>query len=807
MKLKLIITCLIFLSCCFNGYSQDNSFSGDKVISSLKTFLSTNPAEKAYLQFDKPYYAAGDTMYFKAYVTFGERHQLSDISGVLHVDLINTNNKIDKSIKLQLINGLAWGDFFLPDSLPAGNYRVRAYTQLMRNDASPAFFDRTIPVGSNQTKRVPESMVGGTDVNKKADLQFFPEGGNMVCGISSKIAFKAIDKNGKGIDVTGVVLDNDNNKAGNFTSTHLGTGYFYLNPEEGKNYTARLTYADGSQGTVSLPNAKPEGLVLTVNNDSVPVATVKVEANKACFAENKGKNYTVAIYSAGIAVTVTCKLDSPVIKLDIIKRRLRTGVAIITLFSPAGEPLSERLMFIQNYDQLAIEVSGDKKNYPPRNKVSIKLSVKNRADSAVMGHFSVAVINESKVKINKDTENTILTDLLLTSDLRGEVEQPDYYFTAIDDEKLKNLDLVMLTNGYRRFEWKTVLNNDSPPGIYQAEKSLEINGVAKMVSGKPIIKGTVSLIAPGGGGILTGLTDAKGNFNFTNLVYMDSARFILQAVNLKGSNNTMLTYAGDKPAPVSPIQNSQTMLADADPGIRAYMENAEKQQEQLNMQGLGKGTMLSEVKIKGRKLEPMVMSGRYGIADHVLHGSDIGYGGQLSYKLMERIPGVAIVQNGLSARAMLRRSIHTTGKPMRIVVDDVEMPVNFDLNSLSTGSIDKIEDMATTGDPESDGALLITTKHGLQPEDMVSTGFLSIKPLGFYKAREFYSPKYESATAGKLADLRTTIYWNPEIITDKDGNATFEYYNADGTGNYRVVVEGIDDKGNLGHQAYRYKVE
>ena len=123
------------------------------------SFLSHNNTEKAYLQFDKPYYAAGDTIYFKAYVTLGEKHELSDLSGVLHVDLINTNNKISQSIKLQLIGGLAWGDFALPDSLPQGTYRLRAYTRLMRNEGEDAFFDRVIPVGSALNTRVPESML------------------------------------------------------------------------------------------------------------------------------------------------------------------------------------------------------------------------------------------------------------------------------------------------------------------------------------------------------------------------------------------------------------------------------------------------------------------------------------------------------------------------------------------------------------------------------------------------------------------------------------------------------------------------
>jgi len=203
----------------------------------LKTYVSAHIAEKAYLQFDKPYYAAGDTIYFKAYVTMGERHVLSNLSGVLHVDLINTGNKIDQTIKLQLDSGVAHGDFALPDSLPNGSYKVRAYTQWMRNNNEDGFFYKTIEIGSLKNARVPESMVRNREkMNDKADIQFFPEGGSLVTGIRSKVAFKAIGTNGLGINVNGIITDNENKEVVSFTSGHLGMGYFYLSPEEGKTY-------------------------------------------------------------------------------------------------------------------------------------------------------------------------------------------------------------------------------------------------------------------------------------------------------------------------------------------------------------------------------------------------------------------------------------------------------------------------------------------------------------------------------------------------------------------------------------------
>ena len=137
-----------------------------------------------------------------------------------------------------------------------------------------------------------------------------------------------------------------------------------------------------------------------------------------------------------------------------MKRRLSTGVTTITLFSPNNEPLCERLIFIQNYDQLNLNVTTNKARYAPRENITLKLNAKTRADSAVVGHFSVAVTDESKMPDDENNETTILTSLLLTSDLKGYIEQPNYYFNHINDTTTKNLDLVMLTHGYRRFEWK-----------------------------------------------------------------------------------------------------------------------------------------------------------------------------------------------------------------------------------------------------------------------------------------------------------------------------------------------------------------
>lgn len=809
MRRILIIPLIVSLCCLSNlpAYGQSANDAAKIILSKPKP---TPNIEKAHLHFDKPYYATGDTIYFKAYVTLGEKHQLSNLSGVLHIDLINTANKIDQSIKLQLANGLAWGDFKIPDTLPAGNYRIRAYTRWMLNEDN--YFEQVIPIGSIHQLGIPENSVAKS-VNAKPDIQFLPEGGSMVVGLRSKIAFKATDGNGLGVNVKGMITDNTGKVAGEFTSAHLGMGYFELKPEEERTYKADVTFADGSKTSIDLPLPKSKGIILTVNNDSLANTAVRIEANPTYYNENKGKDFNLLIYSGGVTVTVQFRLDSPVVSLNIIKRLLQTGIARLTLTSPTDESLCERLFFIQNYDQINLAVNSDKTIYTTREKVKVKLNARNRADSGVAGHFSVSVIDESKVQMDENTEKTILTNLLLTSDLKGFVEQPGYYFASATDETRKNLDLVMLTNGYRKFEWKQVDVDGNSSVAYLPEKGLEISGTVKNIFGKPLANAMTSLIALPGNQLFSIKTDDKGQFRFSNLAFTDTMQFILQAVNAKGRNNTELVY-NQQPEPVVkrslPGYNQNTP-----PLMLAYLQNSEKQQEQSNKAGGGR--MLKEVKIKSLKpddkYETESLAGA-GYADQVLHSKDIGNSIlSLPDALAGKLMGIRFTTSGAPGEGGVPVSL-STGGSMQVVLDGRELPPGSGINYLRANDVETIEvlkggNAAIYGFRGANGVLVITRKKGKMKElkDIPSFGVLPITVQGYQKVREFYSPKYESNIVYKHPDLRSTIYWQPELITDKDGNASFDFYNADGTGSYRVVIEGIDEKGHIARQVYRYKVD
>jgi len=781
---------------------------GGRVVTGLEKYFADRPIEKAYLQFDKPYYAAGDTIYFKAYVTEGEQHKLSALSGVLHVDLINTKNKIDQSIKLQLDSGLAHGDFALPDSLPAGNYHIRAYTQLMRNFGETAFFDKVVAVGSGKSLRIPESF-SKQPVSQalKPDVQFFPEGGEMIAGIRTKVAFKAIGPDGMGLDVKGSIVDNDNNEVGKFESAHLGMGSFNITPVTGKGYRAKINYPDGQHDLVDLPKTHASGITLSINNDSIPRASVRIVADADYYRQNRGKLYKLVIYASGNAITANCELDSAVITLDILKRKLHTGVAVVTLFSPENEPLCERLLFIENYDRLSLNVNS-KSSYTQREHVNIKLKALNRIGGPASGSFSVAVTDENKVGDHADKADNILTNLLLTSDLKGYVEQPDYYFADTGAVARQNLDLLMLTQGYRWFEWKQVLDSaaQSKPA-YEPETGLSIAGQVKNLFNKPVAGGAINLFQPLGGLFLSARTDNNGMFRFKNMVFTDTARLVLSAAKANGKNSTKISLLGDniERPPVGAYNWDVQMFNDST--MANYVANDRAAQKATLAYLNGKGVLLKQVNIRSRKPDNQYYTQSLagaGNADQVVHADKLD---RLGGPLTTRLAGLFHGPMGFN----ITRGI----MPGLIVVDGVQEPRSFNIDVVAGDDVETVElleyaSASMYGMAGGRGVLVITTKQsaGVDLKDVASIGVLPVNVPGYYKAREFYAPKYARVFAdGKQPDLRSTIYWNPEIKTDEDGTASFDYYNSDGAGTYKIIIEGIDKEGNIGRQVYRYTVE
>jgi len=817
---KILFTAMMFVfSFQTIAYCQAGNDATASQVSRLKTLLTNHEIEKAYLHFDRPYayYVGGEVVYFKAYVTMGERHEPSTISSVLHVDLIDKNDVLMQSIALQLTDGTGWGDFALPEKLQKGSYRIRAYTEWMRNDKSPYFFDQYISVSSqNGADRVKEAA------NKSAlpGLQLFPEGGNMVADVHSKVAFKAVGADGLGINVTGVVVDNENKEVAKIASAHLGMGTFDFVPEEGKAYQAKVTFANGTQSSVELP-VEPKGITLSVNTDDPSKISVEIKANEAYYKENLNKELNLMVYSAGSVRKIQTKLASEVLRVDVPAKTFHTGVLQVTLLSGTGEPLNERLSFIQNPDLLNLSIAANKQVYSKRENVQLSLNAKNNDGNAVNGSFSVSVVDESKIVVDENTENTILSYLLLSSDVKGYVEKPNYYFANVTKETRAELDALMLTQGYRRFVWKELMDDNSAAAAnaYSPEKEIDISGVLKTRGGEPIADCQITMVAKAGGMVLAQATDAQGRFRFQNVQFETGTQFILRTQSPAGKKG-VLTLDNPAQAPGVSPGNAIEAKYNANADILASFQTNQRQGVITASTEPG-SILLKNDKVTGSKSTDNYRSSNLsgaGHADQVINGDDIKNAPSLSIGLSGRADGVQFFDGvpALGTAVTFARGGQRV-VPMLVYVDGAEIGqgVNIDLYSPTTVETVEILKYASTsiyGMQGGNGVMVITTRRGAAKEGVIgkemSPGIFSIEPKGFYKAREFYAPRYDAGQpANNLPDQRSTIFWKPDVTTDADGNASFNFFNADGVGTYRVEVQGIDSKGNLGMQVFRYKVQ
>jgi CarboxypepD_reg-like domain/MG2 domain/TonB-dependent Receptor Plug Domain len=812
---------------------QNATDYADTVINAIENkmsaFSSAHIIEKVHLHTDRPWYGPGDTIWFKAYSVAGAHHQLSALSGVLHTELINDQDSVVKRLTLKLDSGISRGDFTLPYTYKSGTYRIRAYTNWMRNDSS-YFYDQKVIIGGlksppgatfTETNHVATGNVQQSPLGNP-DVQFFAEGGGLVNGLRSKVAVKAINKNGLAANITGIITDQDGNEVASFITQYAGMGEFPLTPQQGKQYKAKINFAGGGSYMLDLPRAKDAGFTLTVNNlgDSI---YVKVAANDVLYKQNKNTQFYLVAQSGGkYYYTGSSKLADPVFTTQIDKNRFPSGIVQFTLFSQSGEPLNERVIFIQNNDHLKLTASVNE-HYAPKEKVKINLEAINEDSRPVAGTFSASVTDETQVPVDEPAESTIFTDLLLTSELKGHIENPDYYFINESEKTRSDLDLLMLTQGYRSFEWKKVLSANNPGIVYQPETSLSLSGTLKTPSNQPIANGKVKLTSIKDFFSADTISDVNGNFTFNNINLPDTTKVIINAKKANGGKNVKITIKQPSYPAVSPVdkETGNYINADTPEPVLTAMRKANTDGRQQKLKNV---IQLNEVKVKTRRNEffnPVLsdnikFSGNLngpGNADQVFLGEKLIGCAKLSECLVGKLFGVIWI-NGLPVSL---RASHIRGgaPPMAIFIDGTQTSANAldDINPDDVYSIEVLTSLSYLsiyGSNAPNGALFITLKRGSGAADNTRyavDGLITYKFNGYHKAREFYSPKYNITNNTPITDQRKTIYWNPDVIAGGDGKASFEYFNAGSKGTYRVVIEGIDGDGNLGRQVFRYKVE
>ena len=819
MKKRVLLSLTLLFCLQTLVYCQTGNDPFPAAFANLKSRLTAHVTEKAYLQLDRPYpyYVAGESIYFKAYVTMGELHQPSAISSVLHVDLIGNNAAVLQSVSIALTGGTGWGDFSLPENLDKGNYTIRAYTNWMRNEKEPEYFYKSLSISSATGSGI---VADNTNQTAQPSLQFFPEGGSFVNGLPSKVAYKALGTDGMGLNLTGVVLDNDNKEVARIKSSHLGMGIFNLVPQAGRAYKAKVTFANGLQLTQQLPAADPSGITLAVNNDDPTKLAIEIRANNAYFKENFNKDLNLIVYSGGIAQQYKPKLDNAYLGLDLPVKNLKTGIVRVSLFTAKGEPLNERLSFVQGDDLLSLTVNADKQVYTKRGEVKLGLNARLGNQNVFGGSFSVSVIDESKLLVDEDAGTSNLAYFLLTSEVKGNIEKPDYYFNNLTKETRANLDALMLTQAYRRFVWKDLMQNGiSTAVVYKPETGLNITGTFKTKAGKPIANCTVTLIGDSGGPVFAGVTDNQGQFSFKNTGIQNSSSHYILKIPASAAKNAVLTLEDAlSPPTVNPAVLASVYQNNAD--ILASLQSTQNSVVYTAANGGRSDLLLKNDAVTSFKTTANYRSsnlGGPGHADQVISGDDIKNVPTLSIGLSGLARGVQFSAGVPSLKTgMVVSNGQQSLEPMAIFIDGTDLGSGVSVDIINPQSVETVEILKGSsasiyGLQGGEGVMVITTRDGGKREEVFSKemapGIYSLETKGVYKARDFYTPAFNTGNLQNAPDHRTTIFWKPDVITDANGNASFSFFNADGTGNYRVCVEGIDGTGNLGRQIFRYQVK
>ncbi|MCX6239704.1 MAG: hypothetical protein NTY07_19530 [Bacteroidia bacterium] len=773
------------------------------------------PVEKVYLHLDRPYYSAGDNIWFKAYLVDGLTNKLSDNSNNLYVELISPESKLIKRLNIRIDKGIGTGDFNLIDSKASGNYLIRAYTNWMRNFGENFFYEREIAI-KNQISTKVFNQPKQEESNEMVDVQFFPEGGPLIENVNTIIGFKAINASGYGCNVKGKVISSVGDSVTSFSGTHLGMGSFTFISKKGLNYFAAGYTGDGIPFKVKLPDAIKTGYSLKVSDVDDEFFKVTINTNQETLDQFPLQELVIVGTSHNsLCVTAQFKVKNIAIPVNILKSEFPDGIARMTLMDKTGKIYCERIFNIRTKENYKISVVPDSKVYAPRQKVTLHITVKDTSNNSVPAYLSVSVVDGNQVK-DLENKSCISSYLLLESEIRGNIEQPYYYFDPTVTDRYNALDNLLLTQGWRNYTWDYLSDTTLTFG-YPVEKGLNVSGRLRLIlADKPIVNASISMCL--GNTKYTSLfkvttTDSKGKYNFEGLNFTGRQNIMLCATNKLGMNNGLLSLDSIYPVPAAVNYNlayKPEMKVKDFPELNGLSNNMEETSPKYisqNKYHLTDTIPLHEISIIGEK--PKNEDGHlrmYGEPDFSLTVTDKMYGYQdVAQVLMGRVAGLYITGDPIIGYGIsFRRSGYSTksgGQTPLLQIDGREASLN-EVLSLPVLAVDKIEvlkdggKLALYGFRGSFGVISIFTKRG--DYGSKSSGLYSInQPVyGYYRSRTFYSPKYDvQKPENEKPDLRTTIHWEPNIVTDTNGNATVSFYNADNKANVIVDVQGIAESG------------
>lgn len=862
--LKALLPLMLLFSLSVLATDLNHLTYSDLITSRFDAYQRRSLGEKIYMQTDKPYYSAGENIWFKAYLVNATNNTATAYSKYIYVELINRLDSVIYRVKVKNDSTGFAGYIKLKPDLPLGDYNLRAYTNWMQNNSTDFFFNRNIYIGNridngincnttytmladgrvevkmkytddsfkpitgkkiqitpgktDKTRR--KAMVTSTsdgkvvynlvydtvnvknnfldinisdesikynstiylpDFRKSFDVQFFPESGSMLDEGMQFIAFKAIGTDGLAVKVSGKVYTSKGEEITDIETIYSGMGKFSINTSSGEKYYAILKSGKGLEKRFELPTPQNQGVTLHM-----------VHAKGRIVYEIQSKSYdgkiSLLIHSkANPYIFMTVNKYAGQIADSIVK----DGISVITVNDSVGNLLCERLFFKTPKSFPIVSMTADKEKYAKREAVNLNFNIQSLTGLKPFGSYSVSITDNFFVKLDSLKDN-IISNLLLSSELKGHIEDPASYF--IDDKvaSIQKLDLLMLTQGWRRYNTADIIKGNFKKPVFYLEMGQSLSGKVLNLFNKPVKN--CNIFALSENLYKSSVTDSLGQYIIDGIEFQDSTSFVVKAQkNRKGIADVEIIPDLD----VFPKASSYFPLPQA-LNTEAPLEYFMQSKNKYYMEGGMKVYNLQELTVTADK-KPTDSSDDFftGMGDEQLTSKDLEqYHGMTLLDAIGTMSGISVFGDQISIRG-------ATSSPT-ILIDGFELTDSTSLRTMSASDVENIEifkgaNAAIFGSQGGNGVIVISLKKGVSINSTPQVSFAAIKPLGLQKPEHFYMPKYEvdSVMNDSKADLRTTIYWNPSLTTDENGNIKLKFYTADESNDYTVVFEGITKYGEL----------
>ncbi len=789
------------------------------------------PKEKVYLHLDNSSYYKDDTLWFSAYVVNSDGNTSDAISKTLYVDLLNPGGDVIDTKVLKIENGRANGSFKI-NCTPfySGFFEIRAYTKYMMNFGPETAFSRVIPVfdspkneGDYEKRSMRKFGTGNYTYTRKQpqngkdiNIIFYPEGGHLIDGIPTIIAFEARDKKGYPIDITGAILNTNQDTVASFKTSHEGKGMFNITPNGNPLY-AMVEYK-GKTKKLKLPEVNPNGFSLSVDN-LTNEDSISVTVNRGGIF-NRIDTIGVILTSQGVVKTYSAVASSfrKPLSFSFDKKNLSPGVAEVTLVDARGRKIADRAFFNMpdSTNFIDFNYSFDKDIYKPYEVINLTVSSTDAFGNPVNHPFSLSVRDgKNETAWTRD----ICTDLLLMSDIKGYVANPSYYFEAADSTHLSNLDLLMMVQGWRKYPWESLIEKNKENLSFQPEsEGIEIAGTVRSLTNKKMPNVDVTAFLMKGDKedeksippMDMTRTDSLGKFSFTVNI-QDQWKLILNTTRKSKLIDSQISL--DKsyvPHPrrfkhfemEAPLASDGDLAAMANKGRASQAESVDEEDSIDSYRtGDDKSVWLEEVKVTHKKnwLDDARAQARkravayYEVDDEVNSLRDegeyidlgcdihklimklnpqftrINYFGeeQLSYK--QKMPLIVVDYERISGPTpedyYRYKDVRLEAIKSISISEDISMKGRYCWQRIPPLGADKLYSCVVMIETYPDGKVMVDGGKGIRKTSI----------HGYDTPQEFYSPDYSVMPIEK--DYRRTLYWNPDVVPDENGNVKIRFYN------------------------------